>query len=212
LDHLVPVAQALIPHLSPQAVLTDVGSAKAEIVAALEPLWPNFIGGHPMAGKAERGLEVAQRGLFTGNPYVLTPTAATTNGALFQMTTLVKALQADLYTCPAAAHDRAVAWISHVPVLVSASLIGSCLQEPDPQVQTLAHHLASSGFRDTSRVGGGSPDLGVLMARYNRQAVLASLDRYQDTLGQVKTWVEQEDWAALAAFLQQTQSSRPQFL
>lgn len=212
LDRLIPIAHSLIPHLNSATIVTDVGSAKATIVQTLEPLWPNFIGGHPMAGKAESGLTVAQGGLFHKKPYVLTPTAQTPNPALTTVTGLVQGLGATLYTCPAEAHDRAVAWISHLPVMVSASLLAACDRETDAQVQTLAQHLASSGFQDTSRVGGGSPELGVLMARYNRAAILASLDQYQATLTQVHTWIEQEDWSALTAFLEQTQRQRPAYL
>lgn len=212
LDHLIPVAQELIPHLSSHTILTDVGSAKAAIVQTLEPLWPNFIGGHPMAGKAESGLAVAQLGLFQGNPYVLTPTCHTPPEAITVVTRLVQSLQADLYTCSAEAHDRSVAWISHLPVMVSASLIAACDRELDPTVKTLAQQLASSGFRDTSRVGGGSPDLGVLMARYNRAALLAGLAQYQETIAQVQRWIEQENWEALMAFLEQTQAQRPPYL
>jgi arogenate dehydrogenase (NADP+) len=211
LDQILPTAQALLPHLQPGAILTDVGSAKAHIVAQLEPLWPEFVGGHPMAGKAESGLEVAQGGLFAGNPYVLTPTERSAPGAIATLTSLIHSLQARFYSCSPADHDLAVAWISHLPVMVSASLLGAWSLEPDAAVQNLAQNLASSGFRDTSRVGGGVPELGVLMAQYNRSALLHSLDHYQQTLQQVRTWIETENWAALEAFLRQTQSDRAQF-
>jgi arogenate dehydrogenase (NADP+) len=61
----------LIPHLSKETVLTDVGSVKGWVVDAIAPLWPNFVGGHPMAGTAESGIEAAQRDLFMNAAYVL---------------------------------------------------------------------------------------------------------------------------------------------
>lgn len=202
----------LIPHLSENTVLTDVGSVKGWVVETLSPLWANFVGGHPMAGTAESGIEAAQRDLFVGAAYVLTPTQQTPDLAVQTVEAIVRPLQTRIYHCQPEAHDKAVAWISHLPVITSASLISACLQEVDPTVLKLAKALASSGFRDTSRVGGGNPELGVMMARYNRSALLSSLNAYRDTLNHFIALIEQEDWSTLAASLEQTQNGRPEFV
>jgi arogenate dehydrogenase (NADP+) len=207
-----PTVLQLLPHLSPNTVLTDVGSVKASVVAEIAPLWHNFVGGHPMAGRAESGLEAAQPNLFVGAAYVLTPISNTPTSAIACVETLVRSLQTKIYHCQPAAHDRAVALISHLPVMVSASLIATCLTEPDDAVLKLAQTLASSGFRDTSRVGGGNPELGVMMARYNREELLRSLQIYRTQLDQIATLIEQTDWAALEQQLQQTHAARPEFL
>jgi arogenate dehydrogenase (NADP+) len=204
------VAQ-LIPHLAPTTVLTDVGSVKTSVVEAIAPHWRNFVGGHPMAGTAESGLDAALSGLFTGKAYVLTPIETTPAAAIATVATIARSLQCRVYQCHPAEHDRAVAWISHLPVMVSASLIAACLGETDLTVLELAQKLASSGFRDTSRVGGGNPELGLMMARYNRQALVRSLHAYRNQLDQVIQSVEQEDWHALEYQLIQTQQGRPQF-
>jgi arogenate dehydrogenase (NADP+) len=96
--------------------------------------------------------------------------------------------------------------------MVSASLIEACISETDPAVLELAQQLASSGFRDTSRVGGGNPELGVMMAQYNRVCLLRSLVSYRHSLDQIIELLEQEDWKTLEKKLQQTQLNRPQFL
>lgn len=212
LNVLVKTALALKPYLPETTIVTDVGSAKATIVEALEPHFPQFIGGHPMAGKAERGIEVAQTGLFTGNPYVLTPTANSSPRAIDILRDLIHQLQARYYTCSPTQHDRAVAWISHLPVMVSASLIQSCGQDLDPTVIELAQNLASSGFRDTSRVGGGVPELGRLMAEYNTSALLQSLQTYRQVLDGLIEHIEGQDWAAIEAILADCQARRPDFL
>lgn len=212
LNALIPTAKTLIPHLLPNTILTDVGSAKGSIVAALEPLWPNFVGGHPMAGKAERGIEVAQSGLFSGNPYVLTPTTHTHPGAIELLKSLIQQLQARYYTCNPEQHDRAVAWISHLPVMVSASLIQACVQESEGDVLQLAKHLASSGFRDTSRVGGGNPELGVLMAQYNQEALLNSLHQYRGVLDNLIEQITVKNWSDLETCLKMTEKTRSDFL
>ncbi|MDB9529009.1 prephenate/arogenate dehydrogenase [Oscillatoria sp. CS-180] len=204
-------AIALVPHLSPQTVLTDVGSVKGTIVDAVTRHWPNFVGGHPMAGKTEVGIEVAEPHLFAHRAYVITPTAQTPLAAVDRLATLARDIKAVVHTCSPAIHDRAVAWISHLPVMISGSLIQACLQEPDPQVRKLAQQFASSGFRDTSRVGGGHPDLGLLMASHNRQEVLRSLTVYQQQIQQLMAWIEAENWEAIAAQLTENHHVRPAF-
>jgi arogenate dehydrogenase (NADP+) len=212
LGAFLPTVDRLLPHLAPETILTDVGSVKGWVVEAIAPRWPNFVGGHPMAGTAECGLDAALSGLFQGCVYALTPTAMTPGRAVEVVTQLACSLDAQVYRCTPAEHDQAVAWISHLPVMVSASLIASCMAEGSEAVRSLAQTLASSGFRDTSRVGGGNPELGVMMAQYNQGALLRSLQAYRHQLDQVTQWVETENWPALDQFLQQTQRDRPDFV
>lgn len=209
---IAPTVEQLIPHLTPDTVLTDVGSVKASIVKEIAPLWKNFIGGHPMAGTADSGIEAAIHGLFAGNPYVLTPTETTPEAAIARIESLLRPLQVKLFHCQPEDHDRAVASISHLPVMVSASLIATCLDESDPTVLRLAQGLASSGFRDTSRVGGGNPELGLMMAQYNKPEVLRSLLSYHKRLDYIIALIEQERWTELEALFKQTQEARPKFL
>jgi arogenate dehydrogenase (NADP+) len=204
--------EQLIPHLSPATVLTDVGSVKASVVEAIAPLWQNFVGGHPMAGTAESGLDAALSGLFTDKAYVLTPIDSTPPDAIETVAELARSLHCCIYQCNPADHDRAVAWISHLPVMVSSSLIAACLQETDSTVLGLAEKFASSGFRDTSRVGGGNPELGLMMATYNQQALLRSLHHYRQQIDQVIQQIEQSDWQAVEAQLAQTQQARSRFV
>ncbi len=209
---IAPTVQQLIPHLSPDSIITDVGSVKTAVVEEVTPLWHNFVGGHPMAGTADSGIEAAVSGLFTGNPYVLTPVETTPPTAVKIVEEIVRSLTSRVYFCRPEDHDRAVAWISHLPVMVSASLIDACLSEADPAVLELAQQLASSGFRDTSRVGGGNPELGVMMARYNQESLLRSLMSYRHSLDQLIAQIEQQDWQSLEERLKQTHLERPKFL
>jgi arogenate dehydrogenase (NADP+) len=212
LGSIEAIFNQLAPCLSPDTIVTDVGSVKQPIVAAIAPRWVNFVGGHPMAGTAESGLDAAQSQLFAGNPYVLTPIATTPPQALSTVSELVRSLQGQLYQCPPADHDRAVAWISHLPVMLSASLLTACITEPDRAVIELAKKLASSGFRDTSRVGGGNPELGLMMAQYNQPELLRCLELYRQSLEQLIYSIQQQNWPALEAQLTQTQHARPEFI
>ncbi|MGK7929768.1 MAG: prephenate/arogenate dehydrogenase [Spirulina sp.] len=209
---IAPTIAALVPHLSPNAIVTDVGSVKTPVVETIMPLWRNFIGGHPMAGTEAQGIDAAQRDLFVNAPYVLTPVENTPPEAIAQLEAIIEAIGARLYSCSPQKHDRAVAWISHLPLLVSAGLIDSCLGEEDGEVLQLAQCFASSGFRDTSRVGGGNPELGLEIARANREEILRSLSRYRQNLEGLMRAIEGEDWQKLEQILQQTESGRKQFL
>ncbi|MBG1265314.1 prephenate/arogenate dehydrogenase [Nostoc sp. WHI] len=209
---IVPQFEQLIAHLPVTTVVTDVGSAKAEIVKAISPLWNNFIGGHPMAGTTDSGIEAAQRHLFVDKPYVLTPVTTTPTTAITVVESIVRSLGANIYHCQPEQHDYAVSWISHLPVMVSSSLIAACLSETDPDVLQLAQKLASSGFRDTSRVGGGNSELGVMMARYNRQALLRSLQQYRHHLDELTNLIEQKNWAVLEERLKSTHEARRDFV
>ena len=203
---------ALTPHLQPDTIITDVGSVKGAIAYTLAKHWPYFVGGHPMAGKTEVGITAAEPNLFANRAYVITPTDQTPTLAVKIVTELAQSLQAKVFTCSPETHDRAVSWISHLPVMISSSLIQSCLHEPDPEVRELAQQFASSGFRDTSRVGGGHPELGVMMARYNQTEVLRSLRAYRQEIDQLTQLVEAQQWDAIAAKLAENHNVRPQFL
>ncbi len=213
---IVPMVIRLAAVLKPSTIITEVGSVKAAIVTEATQHWPQFVGGHPMSGKSEAGLSAAEPGIFQRRPYVITPVNTarfTTNpGAVTTIEHLAQQLGAEIYHCSPEAHDRAVAWISHLPVMVSASLIYAALQEPDGEVRTLAQQLASSGFRDTSRVGGGNPELGAMMAQYNRDEVLRSLQRYRDAITATIEQIESEDWQAITSQLKVTQAARPYFV
>lgn len=202
--------EQLVRYLQPGAILTDVGSVKAPVVAELAGLWPGFVGGHPMAGTAETGMAAALFGLFRGNPYAITPIETTPARATAIVTDLAQSLGAEVFQCAPADHDQAVALISHLPVFVSASLIATATADPD--LLGLAQRLASSGFRDTSRVGGGNPELGRMMAEFNREALLSALATYQAKLGELVAAIEAQDWPGLTTQLEQTQQQRPPFL
>ena len=201
----------IIPYLKPETIITDVGSVKQPIVDECSQLWSNFIGGHPMAGTTENGIYAANPNLFKSAAYVFTPTANSKPEYVEKLKAISLQLNAVPHICDAQIHDRAVSWISHLPVMVSASLIKACLQE-EPDTLELAQILASSGFRDTSRVGGGNPELGVMMAKYNRQEVLRSLYSYRDNLEQVTNLIEAEDWDSLERILKVNSEVRSKFL
>ncbi|MDJ0846251.1 prephenate/arogenate dehydrogenase [Crocosphaera sp.] len=204
--------QQLTSYLKPEVIITDVGSVKTPIIEECKRLWNNFVGGHPMAGTAEQGIEAAQKNLFKNAPYVITPTEATPKNSIIILEDLAKSLGSNVYTCSPEIHDQAVAWISHLPVMISVSLIAACLGEKDKTILNLAQQFASSGFRDTSRVGGGNPELGVMMAQYNKTALLHALEGYRQQLDEITDHINKEQWDSLEKLLRMTQKERSPFM
>lgn len=209
---IIPTIEQLIPHLNPETIITDAGSVKGEIVDRATDLWANFVGGHPMAGNSESGISAFEKGLFAYRPYVLTPTDRTSPAALEKVAELVGTLNCIIDRATPAEHDLAVAWISHLPMAISASLINACIHEQDPQILNLAKKFASTGFKDTSRVGAGNPEMGRMMAEYNRDALLRSLYGYRDRLDVLINSIETKQWAEIQDLLSQNQSARNDFL
>ncbi len=211
IEAIASTIEQVISYLNPDTIITDVGSVKYSVVTECSKLWSNFIGGHPMAGTAESGIDAALTNLFTGAAYVFTPTAQNKPEDVEKLKAIALELNAVPYVCDPQVHDRAVSWISHLPVMVSASLIKACLQE-EPDTLELAQILASSGFRDTSRVGGGNPELGVMMAKYNREELLRSLYSYRNNLDEIISSIEERKWQDLSEILKINQEVRPNFL
>ena len=213
LDRLLDPPAALVAALPANAVITDVGSVKQPVLERWQPLHRHFVASHPMAGTAEAGVEAGLRGLFAGRPWVATPTDGTDPMSLAVVQALASLVDAQWLACEANAHDQAVALISHMPVLVSAALLEAAdLGSNAAGADALVRQLASSGFADTSRIGGGNPELGTLMARCNRQAVQEALRTYRHQLEQLETLVAQERWPELQGRLERCQAIRPDFL
>ena len=213
LDRLLQPPPELLAALPTDAVITDVGSVKQPVLQRWQELHGRFVASHPMAGTAEAGVEAGLRGLFAGRPWVATPDASTDPGALALVQQLAAVVQAHWLCCAAPVHDQAVALISHMPVLVSAALLEAADQGGQAAAATqLVRQLASSGFADTSRIGGGNPELGALMARCNRQAVLEALGHYRQQLEQLEALVQSEQWGPLQERLEHCQTIRPEFL
>ena len=214
LDRLLEPPQELVAALPPQAVITDVGSVKAAVLERWRDLHPRFVASHPMAGTAEAGVEAGVAGLFAGRPWVATPEPRTDPACLAVVQALAEAVGAHWLSCGAAEHDQAVALISHLPVLMGAALLQTADRAGAAGAGDLAglvRALASSGFADTSRVGGGNPELGTLMARCNREALLVALAVYRQQLEALEQQVNQGDWQGLRQELDRSQELRPQF-
>ena len=153
-------------------VVTDVGSVKAALVAAIDD--PRFVGGHPMAGSELEGLDGSDASMFEGAVWVLTPSAATADTTFSAVAAVVADLGADVVALTAERHDQTVAVISHVPHLTAATLMGLASDRAEEHAALL--RLAAGGFRDMTRIASGQPSIWLDICAENRDAILSALD------------------------------------
>jgi len=201
--------------VKPGAVVTDVGSTKASIVAAGERAAiargdnTAFVGSHPMAGSERTGAEHAHSDLFEGATCHVTVTETTSLRAAAQVATLWRRVGMRIIFDHPDRHDRMVATISHVPHLAAVALVES-LQAIDghPQFQS---RLAGPGFRDMTRIAMGSPEVWLDICRENKQAIAEALHRLIDILAQWRIRLDADDADDIRRVLDEAQRRRQAF-
>ncbi len=189
---------------SPGGLVTDVGSVKAPIVAAVGSA--RFVGGHPMAGSEQDGVEGADPELFEGATWVLTPTASTDPEAFARVRAAVTSLGADVVAVSPERHDTLVAVVSHVPHLAAATLMGIAAEGAEEHAAML--RLAAGGFRDMTRIAAGHPGIWPDICAENRAAIVAALDRLLVALGDMRDVVSAGDRAGLLHLLDAARTAR----
>ena len=204
--------ETLLPRVwqaaSPGAVLTDVGSTKRGIAAAADRLAAgrsevHFVGSHPMAGSEKSGYAVARVDLFQGATVVVTPTESSDAGAAKGVGEFWAALGARVVVLEPAAHDRAVAAISHLPHVAAWALVDAVVRfEPE------ALSIAARGFKDTTRIAASDPEVWREILLDNREAVRGSLAAFRGALDDLEALIGSGDGAALTAFLARMKTVR----
>ena len=182
------VANVVVQALDAGAVaVTDVGSVKAAVIdavrAARPELAPRFVGGHPMAGSEQDGLDGSTADLFAGATWVLTPTGDTDFAAYTAVRGVISRLGAEVVEIPPEQHDALVAVVSHVPQLAATTLMNVADARNDQHALLL--RLAAGGFRDMTRIAAGNPGIWPDICVANRGAILAALDAYRASLDAV---------------------------
>jgi prephenate dehydrogenase len=185
-------------------VVTDVGSVKASIMESVAD--PRFVGGHPMAGSEQEGVDGADPDLFVGAVWVLTPTPATDDAAYALVRSVVKDLGADVVALAPEHHDALVAVVSHVPHLTAASLMHLADERATEHRALL--RLAAGGFRDMTRIAAGHPGIWPDICAENRDAIVEVLDGLVAALQSVRDVVATDDRAALLGVLERARTAR----
>ena len=192
-----------------RGIVTDTASTKARITALAERVLPhpeNFVPGHPMAGSEVNGIEGARPDLFKGAHWILCPDADTPAEHFPRLHELVTSIGARVIALPREDHDEAVAVVSHVPHIMASSLVQRASRHADDQQALM--RLAAGGFKDSTRIAAGSPELWCGIAFDNKDALSDGLDEIQGIIGAFADALASDDRAALTVLLADAAAAR----
>lgn len=214
----VPVAstratlEALMPGLEPDALVMDVGSTKSDVVQsarqALGPRIAQFMPAHPICGKTSAGIEHAQAQLYEGQQVILTPLPEHTAAQIERARALWVALTCQVRSMDPDAHDRALAAISHFPHLMAFAFMGSLMQQTEGEDYL---SVAGPGFRDTTRIAAGDPELWTDVMMANATQVLAQSKHLHQSLSELERLIQQGDRSALRVYIEKVSRRRSQW-
>ena len=203
------LVEQMLPALKPGAIVTDVGSVKGSVVRDLEALvakaGAHFVGSHPMAGAEKMGVAAARADLFDGAVCVVTPTRKSNPAAVRKVEQLWKSVGARVLRLTPKAHDDLVSRSSHLPHVVAAQLANLILSPEHPKEQGM---LCANGFRDTTRIASGSPEMWRDIALANRQNLSRALETFTAGLQDFRRALKSGDARAVTKFFEQARERR----
>jgi prephenate dehydrogenase len=185
-------------------VVTDVAGVKGPILDQVAD--PRFVGGHPMAGSEQAGVDGSDPDMFEGATWVLTPTTHTDPVAYSTVRSVVAMLGANVVELPASRHDGLVAMVSHVPHLTAATLMN--LASDAALEHSALLRLAAGGFRDMTRIAAGEPGIWPDVCAENKEAILQVLDQLISALGDVREVVAGSERDVLLKVLERAREAR----
>ncbi len=209
-ERMKELAASFVHVLSADALVTDVGSVKCTVVEESEEIFSrhgNFVGSHPMCGSEEAGLEAARADLYERAICVVTPTSQTRPALLEQAIAFWEMVGSRVVSMNPARHDRAAALVSHIPHIAAAALVELVGAESE-DVST----LCAGGFRDTTRVASGSPELWTGILSLNRQEITQGLEELMAILSSIKMALEQNNLVAVNELLAAAATRRAKIL
>ncbi|WP_028311005.1 prephenate dehydrogenase [Derxia gummosa] len=185
---------AIQPHLTLHAIVTDAGSTKQNVVEAAQRAlggkFPQFVPGHPIAGKENSGVEAAEATLYDGKRCILTPLSDTAGHAFERVRDMWTACGAVVSSMDPAQHDRVFASVSHLPHLLAFALVAAIAREDDAAVK-FAH--AGGGFRDFTRIAASSPEMWRDICLANKPALLRELTAFEQEVALLRRLINDGD-------------------
>ena len=191
---------------APDALLTDCASLKRPIVETATHLrgGTRFVAGHPMAGARGRGVDAADAGIFRGRPWAVVRTARSDPPAIAALEDFVRSLEARPVTIDADAHDRAMTWISHLPLVVSSALARAAARGAGPE----AASLAGPGLLDATRLAAQPTELGLELALGDPAALAVAVEAAAASLSDFTSALRGSDAEAIRALLAEAEAAR----
>lgn len=206
------LAEQAAPHLKPGAIVTDVGSVKGPVVAAIEPIIAAteavFIGSHPMAGSEQSGPSAAREDLYDQAVCIVTPTSRTPEDKLAALEDFWQAVGSRVLRLTPDVHDNLTSRCSHLPHIVAAGLANYVLSPAHPDEQS---ELCATGFRDTTRIAAGSPEMWRDIVMMNRKHLQRVLGVFVEDLQEFSLALEREDDQAVTEFFEIAKQRRDQW-
>lgn len=211
---MLAVAQQVINHMKPGAVLTDTGSVKQSVVEQIEPLAQacsvSFVAGHPISGTERSGAGSAFAELYQHKRCILTPTATTDMCALELVSKLWQAAGSEVVYMDVVKHDRILAAISHLPHMIAYSLVNS-VSCYDRYSENILDYSAG-GFRDFTRIASSDPVMWRDIALNNRESLLEMISQFEQFLAELKQDIDSADGERLYEFFHRSKISRDAIL
>jgi len=208
-SHTADCLRDIAPHLQPGCLLMDVGSTKTDVVAAARAALGErlhcFLPAHPIAGKAQAGVDHAEGALYQDRALILTPLPSNTASQIEQATALWQAIGSRVHVMTPEAHDQTFAAVSHVPHLLAFAQINGLLRQPEGEAFL---KLAGPGFRDFSRIAAGDPTIWRDILSANRQEVLAQLSHFQAALSDLEKSIQNNELEDLQRLVSQASQAR----
>lgn len=189
---VAPLAESFLPALESGCLVSDVGSAKAQIVREMEKLLPAgipFVGAHPIAGSEQWGAQAAAADLFSGRRCILTPTGHTDPGALRRIASLWRRAGARVEIMDPEVHDRILAVVSHLPHVLAYAMVNALSRTAVDSIDPI--HYCGGGFRDFTRIAGSRPEIWRDICLVNRRAIGQHLAGYIKELGRLRRWIRE---------------------
>jgi prephenate dehydrogenase len=204
--------QTMATHLDPHCLLMDVGSTKCDVVAASQASLGKrlncFLPAHPIAGKAQAGVDHAEASLYQDRALILTPLAHNTPVQIAQATALWQALGSRVHHMSPDQHDQTFAAVSHLPHLLAFAAVNALIAQPEGETFL---KLAGPGFRDFSRIAASDPAVWRDILSANRTEVLAQLNHFQAALNEFEKSIENNDLQALQQLIARASQVRAEW-
>ena len=208
---IINPSKDLINAIPKDVIVTDVGSIKVPIINRWEKIHPLFIGSHPMAGTEEKGVESGFESLLENAKWIITPTSKTNSHSFKTLSNLITSMQCEICQASPKEHDEAVSLISHLPIFVASSLIKTANAEKNESLLALTQRLAASGYADTTRVGGGNPNLGLDLAINNQANILKAIKEFKKNINEIEALIKNNKWGLLSEKLTKAMEIRSNF-
>jgi cyclohexadieny/prephenate dehydrogenase len=204
------VAAQIAPGLKPGAIVTDVGSTKASVIAQMAPVLPqsvHFIPGHPIAGTEHSGPDAGFATLFEGRWCILTPPAGADAGAVAKLSEFWVRCGSRVDTMDAGHHDMVLAIVSHLPHIIAYNIVGTA-DDLETVTKSEVIKYSASGFRDFTRLAASDPTMWRDVCLHNRDAILEMLARFSEDLSSLQRAVRWGDGEKLFELFSRTRKIR----